>query len=258
MASCSPSAAFKNVDLPTFGRPTMAAVPLRCSGTGLGVFFTERFRRLDDPRQAPQATLEFDGLGRFVLSFQPLEQGRIAMSIAWVTRFGSMLLGAGVLVVACGGDDSSSGGSGGAGGSATTAGSGGSGTAGSATSGPTGSSGSTGTGGATGSGGSRGSGGAGGTAGGMCPAMQPPAGESCNVDHTCTYGSASCDCVAGLWTCTGGGTDGGNAGCPADIPDPGGDCTMEGKVCIYDGGHTVCTCSVMDGWQCLSMRRGSP
>jgi hypothetical protein len=40
IASCSPRAAFKNVDLPTFGLPTMAAVPLRCSGFGLDWFFT--------------------------------------------------------------------------------------------------------------------------------------------------------------------------------------------------------------------------
>src|SRR3982750_4432416 len=31
IASCSPSAAFKNVDLPTFGLPTIAALPLRKS-----------------------------------------------------------------------------------------------------------------------------------------------------------------------------------------------------------------------------------
>jgi hypothetical protein len=32
---------------------------------------------------------------------------------------------------------------------------------------------------------------------------------------------------------------------------------MEGKVCIYDGGHTTCTCSIMDGWTCTSMARHS-
>jgi len=174
------------------------------------------------------------------------------MGIAWVTKVGSVLLCVGIGAVGCGGDDSSSGGSAGAGGTST--GAGGSGTGGAATSGPTGSGGTMGSGGTTGSGGTMGTGGTGGNG---CPGMQPPAGEGCNVDHTCTYGSANCDCVAGMWTCTGGGVDGGSAGCPAMSPDPFEMCTVEGKVCIYDSGHTTCTCSVMDGWTCTSMKGGA-
>jgi hypothetical protein len=56
------------------------------------------------------------------------------------------------------------------------------------------------------------------------------------------------------WTCTNTGTDGGNDMCPADVPigDP---CTIEGQTCVYSGGHTVCTCSVADGWMCQASKR---
>jgi hypothetical protein len=66
---------------------------------------------------------------------------------------------------------------------------------------------------------------------------------------------SSCDCVDMNWTCTGGGTDGGGGMCPSDVPGPGDMCTMEGQTCAYDSGHTVCVCSVADGWGCMAHRR---
>jgi hypothetical protein len=58
-----------------------------------------------------------------------------------------------------------------------------------------------------------------------------------------------------LWTCTGGGSDGGGGTCPMDTPLPGDMCTMDGQVCVYENGHTECTCSVMDGWGCTVHRQ---
>jgi hypothetical protein len=31
-------------------------------------------------------------------------------------------------------------------------------------------------------------------------------------------------------------------------------CTMEGQVCVYENGHTECTCMVADGWTCMVHR----
>jgi hypothetical protein len=71
---------------------------------------------------------------------------------------------------------------------------------------------------------------------------------------TCPYGQMTCDCVSDMWTCTGGGVDGGG-NCPMDAPGPGDPCTMQDQLCVYDSGHTRCTCDTTDGWSCTAMSR---
>jgi len=166
------------------------------------------------------------------------------MRTAYNTMVGSIFLCAALIAASCGGDDSTGGPTSAGAAGSTSAGAGGSGAGGSGAGG-SGTSTTTGTGTTTGSGGSR-------SEAGACPASQPGAGSACSSDMPCTYGQTTCDCVASMWTCTGGGGDGGSADCPMEAPGPGDSCTKEGLTCTYDGGHTMCTCSVADGWGCVA------
>jgi hypothetical protein len=153
-------------------------------------------------------------------------------------------------------------GSGGKGGTAGAAGAGGKGgSAGAAGSG--GKAGSSGAGGAAGSagkdGGTAGSGMDGGD-GGQCPATPPPPGSACNINMDCIYGPIVCACIDpgpnGVWGCNGGPTDGGGGDggmCPALQPDFGDPCPDGGFLgpCLYDGGHSECTCDTSVGWSCI-------
>jgi len=170
------------------------------------------------------------------------------------------------------GADQASGGSAGAGGSAGKAGASGAGGA----AGAAGSAGAAGAGkaGASGAGGAAGGGQDGGKAGGAgasmdasgdantCPATQPAGGSGpCDVEVDCDYGSVRCTCLDpgpnGSWACvappgdSGGGNDSGM--CPADVPSFGDPCPDSGfrGPCLYDSGHTECTCDPTSGWGCI-------
>jgi hypothetical protein len=125
--------------------------------------------------------------------------------------------------------------------------------------------------GAAGSGGKAGSSGAGGAGGSKdagadgpsCPSNAPQPGSACTADLECTYGTTICSCIDpgpnGTWGCSGGpGPEGGSGDasgtCPAMEPGFGDPCADGGSLgpCIYDGGHSECTCDPIGvGWSCV-------
>jgi hypothetical protein len=156
---------------------------------------------------------------------------------------------------------------GGSGGSSGAAGSGGKGGG----SGASGSSGAAGKAGGSGAAGSAGSGGKDGGTGGSadassdaagCPSSAPQPGTPCTVDGDCIYGPLTCTCSDpgpnGSWLCSGGPSPEGGGGdsggmCPATEPSPGDPCPDGGYLgpCLYDSGHSECTCDPAVGWGCI-------
>ncbi len=137
------------------------------------------------------------------------------------------------LVVACGGEDFTSG-SGGAPGTGATSG-----------------------GGAVGSGGGGGS--AGGPITGTCPAA-PSAGLSCtSEDLICTYGTEPRPCQRAIWKCTGGAFAQMNLPCAAALKCPSdvesGDSCSVAKVCPAWG--ELCGCDIqLSQWACVGPGAG--